>query len=897
MEHIFHDYYHLIGQVGKRIGNEILPLNSLLNWVNFQLSAKYNNSVQITNFNTDFKDCSVFIKLFGCFCSSPKILSLIDSHTDPLERSKQFLNKFHNLQLKISAPSPQDIVLGNEFEIVVFLCKIFLNQKSLKNKSINSDMTDQKNSENNHTLTITNLAHKKENRIQLVEEEKEGGEEEEKEQKEQKEQKEKEKDKNNNKEEESTDKKKKVKDYYNLQGMGTGNSEMSIFDILSKIGNKMFLNYETHQKKVLSSFSMIGKILPSSTKEFVNLKGKLLEFDNLPYSTNYSTKFSSLILCETFFKILKSFNVKNFKKNIENKLKNKFLKIPILNIKQMENWMSGLLNILQEEQIIDAHKADLEQSIVTLINQFFYSHRFKSRLTDELLQLFIKLKFISISVMSKDYDKLQNIIFHCIDKFLPGYIDIEMVKTGLFELFKHVNLNGQIENNVYLKMIQESSLEALGNTLYFVIDRLFGTKFGDLIQKFFQEGTKGKKRQKLYHNTILPKVRQIFEKSLSFEDSDNLIFSIQSSICKDKAKQYSPILFHLLDSVGLTLPFIHSSIIDEVNKNPTPGSLFRSNSVGQKVLGFFIRKLCSNYLKETLQSTILEMIEKDLEYEIDPNKIITKKYVNDGINSKINNLNIEEDANDLVQERNKIIESNLSNVLKYFRIILKNILNSLDKVPSEMRIICHYFKQVTEKKYPDNVEQIVGGFVFLRFFCPAIVSPFLRGIIDQKISNKLRRGLLLISSAIQNLSNGTIIKKPKNNIEKLNETILEYLPKRTKFLNQISDISKLNIQELLIPLSQHKEFQRNLKEQISPIFVNSIYTLEREKTITPKQFAINLLISTNNFSNWQPNFFNKQYSEMFFEKINQLSNDLNDFNKILTPIDSIVENLLLKSKK
>ncbi|KAJ6242719.1 ras gtpase-activating protein [Anaeramoeba flamelloides] len=892
MENIFNDYYHLIGQVGKRIGNEILPLNSLLNWVNFQLSANYDNQIQLTNFNTDFQDCSVFVKLFGCFSSSPKILSLINSHTDHLERSKQFVKQFHNLQFKISAPSPQDIVSGNEFEIVVFLCKIFLHQTNLKNQNTNSYLTDQKNSENNHTLTITNRTLKKEKRIRLVEEE--GGEEEEEE--EEKKEKEKIKEKVVEKEKENTNTKKTVQEYYNLQGLETSNSEISVFNVLSKIGNKMFFNYETHQKKVLSSFLMIGKILPSTTNEFINLKDKLLEFDNLPYSTNYSTKFSSLILSETFFKILKSFNIKNFEKNIEEKLKNKFSKIPISNIKQMENWMSGLLTILQEEKMIGANKEDLEQSIIALINQFFYSHRFKSRLTDEILQLFIKLKFINIYVMSKDYDKLQNIIFHCVDKFLPGYIDIESVKNGLLELFKDMDLNAEIENHVYLKMAQESSLEALGNTLYFVIDRLFGTKFGDLIQKFFSEGTKGKKRQKLYHNTILPKVRQIFEKMLSFEDSDNLIFSIQSSICKDKAKQYSPILFNLLDSVGLILPFIHSSIIDEVNKNPTPGSLFRSNSVGQKVLGFFIGKLCGNYLKETLQPTILEMIEKDLEYEIDPNKIITKRYGNDGKNNKINNLNIEENFNDLVKERNKIIESNLSNVLKYFRKILKNILNSFDKMPSEMRIICHYFKQVTEKKYPDNVEQIVGGFVFLRFFCPAIVSPFLRGIIDQKISKKLRRGLLLISSAIQYVSNGTIFKKPKNNIEKLNETILEYLPKRTKFLNQISDISKLNIEGLLTPLSRHLEFQGNLKGPISPIFVNSIYTLEKEKTITPRQFAINLLISTNNFSKWQPNFFNKQYSEMFFERINQLSNNLKNFKKILTPIDSMVDNLLLKSK-
>ena len=38
-------------------------------------------------------------------------------------------------------------------------------------------------------------------------------------------------------------------------------------------------------------------------------------------------------------------------------------------------------------------------------------------------------------------------------------------------------------------------------------------------------------------------------------------------------------------------------------------------------------------------------------------------------------------------------------------------------------MVCYYLKQETADKFPEHSKRIVGGHLFLRFICPAIVTP------------------------------------------------------------------------------------------------------------------------------------------------------------------------------
>lgn len=73
--------------------------------------------------------------------------------------------------------------------------------------------------------------------------------------------------------------------------------------------------------------------------------------------------------------------------------------------------------------------------------------------------------------------------------------------------------------------------------------------------------------------------------------------------------------------------------------------------------------------------------------------------------------------------------------------------------------MCEVFaalKDLALKYFPESHHvcyNVISGFVFLRFFAPAILNPKLFEIIDQPIDAQTNRTLTLISKAIQSIGN------------------------------------------------------------------------------------------------------------------------------------------------
>ena len=71
------------------------------------------------------------------------------------------------------------------------------------------------------------------------------------------------------------------------------------------------------------------------------------------------------------------------------------------------------------------------------------------------------------------------------------------------------------------------------------------------------------------------------------------------------------------------------------------------------------------------------------------------------------------------------------------------------------RRICNCLLVLVKEKFEDeNQYHGIGGFIFLRFICPAIVAPDAFSIIKTKLTSGVRRTFVLISKVLQNLANG-----------------------------------------------------------------------------------------------------------------------------------------------
>lgn len=90
------------------------------------------------------------------------------------------------------------------------------------------------------------------------------------------------------------------------------------------------------------------------------------------------------------------------------------------------------------------------------------------------------------------------------------------------------------------------------------------------------------------------------------------------------------------------------------------------------------------------------------------------------------------------------------------------------------------------KRFPEAKFTAVGAFIFLRFFCPAIVAPDAEGLVSSTPSKEMRRGLLLIAKVVQNLANNVLFGAKEPYMFPLNDFLTQHIYRVTTFLREIS---------------------------------------------------------------------------------------------------------------
>jgi len=86
------------------------------------------------------------------------------------------------------------------------------------------------------------------------------------------------------------------------------------------------------------------------------------------------------------------------------------------------------------------------------------------------------------------------------------------------------------------------------------------------------------------------------------------------------------------------------------------------------------------------------------------------------------------------------------------------IFESLASCPPEFQEIFHHIQSKVTSNYPEDQVRItkytaVSGFIFLRFFCPAILGPKLFTLMNEHPDVNTNRNLILIAKVLQNLAN------------------------------------------------------------------------------------------------------------------------------------------------
>lgn len=120
----------------------------------------------------------------------------------------------------------------------------------------------------------------------------------------------------------------------------------------------------------------------------------------------------------------------------------------------------------------------------------------------------------------------------------------------------------------------------------------------------------------------------------------------------------------------------------------------------------------------------------------------------------------------------KLIKPRIEHLKYITKHFLNRIAENVEEVPYGIRWICKQLAEMGQKYFPNanryQIGSIVGGYLYLRFFNPAIVNPDRGNLLNgKKLSRKMRDNLVLVARVLQNQANGVHFRDEA--LEGLNE--------------------------------------------------------------------------------------------------------------------------------
>ncbi|XP_066055929.1 rasGAP-activating-like protein 1 [Chamaea fasciata] len=263
-------------------------------------------------------------------------------------------------------------------------------------------------------------------------------------------------------------------------------------------------------------------------------------------------------------------------------------------------------------------------------------------------------------------------------------------------------------------------------------------------------------------------------------------------------------LVKIFSDQGLAVPLLDFLTTRELARTSDPNTLFRSNSLASKSMEQFMKVVGLPYLHEVLKPVVNRIFEEKKYVELDPSKMELSRGRRISFKGSLLEAQVQESSLELLKG--------------YLGDIVDAIVGSVDKCPLPMRVAFKQLRRRVEERFPlaqhEDVRYFsISGFLFLRFFAPAVLTPKLFGLREQHAEPCTGRTLLLLAKALQTIGNlGLQLGQGKEPwMAPLNAVLLPSVTRVRAFLDALVAVESPEVGEVPVP-QRHSQPSATIRE-------------------------------------------------------------------------------------